>query len=81
MNFFAILSYSINTRREDSCVSAPVLWPLQEGSWGQICDENFGDADARVSCRQMGFADGFQLHDSRQNQVAVEMAVNFMHYD
>lgn len=35
----------------------------QDGSWGQICDENFGDADARVSCRQMGFADGFQIHD------------------
>ena len=34
----------------------------QGGSWGQICDENFGDADARVSCVQMGYGDGYQLH-------------------
>eukprot|EP00892_Ulva_mutabilis_P007273 jgi/Ulvmu1/4918/UM202_0003.1 len=29
-----------------------------EGSWSQVCAENFGEADANVACRQLGFGAG-----------------------
>lgn len=28
-----------------------------DGKWGAICDDNFGDLDARVACRQLGYYD------------------------
>lgn len=29
-----------------------------EGSWSQVCDGDFGSADANVACRQLGFGAG-----------------------
>ena len=25
------------------------------GEWGVVCDDGFGDNDAKVACRQLGF--------------------------
>ena len=72
-------SWNLNTREIHTLLSICRLdhtgdWDAwtgtwQGGSWGQICDENFGDADARVSCVQMGYGDGYQLHDARMHKV------------
>ncbi|CAK9051219.1 unnamed protein product [Durusdinium trenchii] len=35
----------------------------KDGVWGQVCRESFDHLDARVSCRQMGFQDGFALRE------------------
>jgi hypothetical protein len=28
------------------------------GQWGTVCDDSFGDVEARVACRQLGYSDG-----------------------
>ena len=31
---------------------------LCDGAWGAVCKANFGNSDAVVACRQLGFAAG-----------------------
>ena len=40
---------------------------FHDGSWGTICDELFGDEEADVACRQMGFASGTVRPSSSTN--------------
>ena len=32
-----------------------------EGAWGGVCNSNFGNSDALVACRQLGFRTGVAL--------------------
>ena len=40
-----------------------------DGHWGTVCDFQFGQLDARVTCRQMGFTDGLV-----GNHLSIELA-------
>ena len=31
-----------------------------EGAWGTVCTSRFGDKDAAVACRQLGFSEGLR---------------------
>lgn len=35
-----------------------VLQVFCDGAWGAVCNANFGNSDAVVACRQLGFAAG-----------------------
>lgn len=34
---------------------------FRDGAWGLVCDTNFGDRDAVVACRQLGFSAGMEM--------------------
>lgn len=41
-----------------------------EDGWTQVCDRNWGDVDAKVLCREMGYVDGKALCCSRLGETS-----------
>lgn len=50
---------------------------FSKGQWGQVCARGFGAADARVACRQLGYAAGTIHPNATSRAVAPEDTLVF----
>lgn len=52
-----IVSDGVQFRIKDNKKSGPLEVKFN-GEWGRICDRRWGDDDAKVICKQLGYIDG-----------------------
>ena len=50
----------VSRQQRDSATSG-ALQVFCDGAWGAVCNANFGNNDALVACRQLGFTTGVPI--------------------
>jgi len=57
-----VIDYKENDKvritRNGSFASAGLLEVFHDGEWGTVCDDRFGDVNAGIVCRMLGYATG-----------------------
>ena len=48
----------VRITRNGSFASAGLLEVFHDGEWGTVCDDRFGDVNAGIVCRMLGYATG-----------------------
>jgi hypothetical protein len=61
------------TSEGDRALTAGTVELFKSSYWYQVCDADWDDTDARVACREMGFADGKALQQGQVGKRCREM--------
>ena len=51
--FYILTDGAVRLRGSSSAGRLEIYW---NGVWGTVCDDFFGQTDANVACRQLGYA-------------------------
>ena len=70
----AVEQHDLRLVDRDACLSDcqdGLLEIYADGEWWAICDDNWDDADAEVSCRQLGMRAGKAYHGPGSAEAAI----------